>query len=135
MKGQSAVETIISFGVVLLIVITLYTFLLYPRINETNYSQSYYSAKNVCSDLASTINTVVYNGNGFNQKFSPPSALYGRSYNITVYPQLVGVSWDKGTVFCQFRARNISFRGSYPPFLLNLTDHILNNSDGVVRIA
>jgi hypothetical protein len=131
-KGQSVIETMVSIGVILIFILLLYNFLVYPRLNQTNSAQVYYSAKTVCADLASAINVVAYNGNGFSQKVSIPASLYGRGYSIAVYPALVQISWDKGIVYCQFRAKNVS-SGNLSS--LNLTDHVLTNLNGVVQIA
>ncbi len=124
-----------AIGVVLFFVSMIYVFLIYPRVDQTNSLQRIYSAKNTCSDLSTAINNVAYNGNGFSQRAALSATLSGARYNITVYGQLIEISWENRAVFCQFRARNITHAGKYPPFSLNTTDHILNNSNGVVKIA
>ncbi len=134
-RGQSTIETMFAIGVVLFFVTMLYGFLIYPRIDQTNNTQRLYAAKNTCSDLSTAINNVAYNGNGFSQKAALSATLSGARYNITVYSQIIEVSWENRAIFCQFRARNITYIGKYPPFSLNTTDHLLNNSNGVVNIA
>ncbi len=134
-RGQSTIETMFAIGVVLFFVSMLYVFLIYPRVDQTNNLQRIYAAKNTCSDLSTAINNVAYNGNGFSQSAALSATLSGARYNITVYNQLIEISWENRAVFCQFRARNITHAGKYPPFPLNTTDHILNNSNGVVKIA
>ena len=134
-RGQSTIETMFAIGVILVFVSMLYGFLIYPRIDQTNNLQRIYAAKNTCSDLSTVINTVAYNGNGFSQKAALSATLSGARYNITVYSQIIEVSWENHAIFCQFRARNITYAGKYPPFPLSTTDHRLNNSNGVVNIA
>lgn len=134
-RGQSTIETMFAIGVVLFFVSMLYVFLIYPRIDQTNNLQRIYAAKNTCSDLSTAINNVAYNGNGFSQKAALSATLSGAIYNITVYEQTIEISWENRAIFCQFRARNITYAGKYPPFPLNTIDHMLNNSNGVVNIA
>ena len=134
-RGQSTIETMFAIGVVLFFVSMLFVFLIYPRIDQTNNLQRVYAAKNTCNDLSTAINNVAYNGNGFSQKAALSATLSGARYNITIYGQLIEVSWDSSAIFCQFRARNITYAGNYPPFLLDIRDHLLNNSNGVVKIA
>jgi len=134
-RGQSTIETMFAIGVVLFFVSMLFVFLIYPRIDQTNNLQRVYAAKNTCNDLSTAINNVAYNGNGFSQKAALSATLSGARYNITIYDQLIEISWENRAVFCQFRARNITHASKYPPFSLNTTDHILNNSNGVVKIA
>ena len=134
-RGQSTIETMFAIGVILVFVSMLYGFLIYPRIDQTNNLQRVYAAKNTCSDLSTAINNVAYNGNGFSQKAALSATLSGARYNITIYNQIIEVSWENRAIFCQFRAKNITYAGKYPPFYLNITDHLLNNLDGVVKIA
>lgn len=124
-----------SIGVILVFVLLLYNFLIYPRIDQTTSLQRTNAAKSICSDLSNVINTVAYNGNGFSQKVSFPALLSGVKYNITVMQSMIEVNWSKNSVYCQIRARNISYAGKYPPLNLTRTEYLLNNSDGVVKIA
>jgi len=135
MKGQTAIETVISFGVVMVFIFLLYGFLIYPRMNESDVLRTYNLARAACLDISSAIDTVASNGNGFSQSLYLPAALLGKSYNITVFQSLVSVEWDRGQTSCRFAARNVSHASNYPPFLLDAANHIVNNSNGVVRIA
>ncbi len=124
-----------AIGVIMAFVLTLYNFVLYPRIQESNYAQTYYLARSTCTDLSSAINTVAYNGNGFSEKVLLPQKLYGVQYNITVREALVQLNWSQGSVYCQYRAKNVTYNGNLPPFNLPMTSHLLNNSYGVVKIV
>lgn len=124
-----------AIGVIMAFVLTLYNFVLYPRIQESNYAQTYYLARSTCTDLSSAINTVAYNGNGFSEKVLLPPKLYGVQYNITVREALVQLNWSQGSVYCQYRAKNVTYNGNLPPFNLPMTSHLLNNSYGVVKIV
>jgi len=124
-----------AIGVILAFVLLLYNFVLYPRMQESNYAQTYYLARSTCTDLSDAINTVAYNGNGFSEKVLLPQRLYGVQYNITVRETLVQLNWTNGNVYCQYRAKNVSYNSNLPPFVLTLTSHLLNNSQGVVKIV
>jgi hypothetical protein len=134
-KAQSTLETMMAIGVILAFVLLLYNFVLYPRIQESNYAQTYYLARSTCTDLSNAINTVAYNGNGFSERVLLPQRLYGTPYTVTVRETLVQLAWDKGNVYCQYRAKNVSYNSNLPPFALTLTSHVLNNSQGVVKIV
>lgn len=133
-KGQTTLETMMAVGVVITFMLIVYAFIVYPRMQESNHVQTYYQAKSVCYDLSSAINTVASNDNGFMKGIVLPERLAGAKYNITVHDTLVSILWDKGTVYCQIRVRNITFDGDYPPFNLTAQSHTLNNSLGVVKI-
>lgn len=124
-----------AIGVVLVFVLLLYNFVLYPRIQQSNYAQTLYLAKSTCTDLSNAINTVAYSGNGFNQMVIVPQKLYGISYTLIITATLVQLSWSNGNVYCQYRAKNVSYKGSLPPFTLPTGSYTLNNSQGVVKIV
>ena len=134
-RAQTTIETMVSIGVVLTFILLLYSFVLYPRIQQTNYVQTYYSAKSVCDDVSTAINSVAFSGNGFSKKVLLPKTLFGISYEVTLTEKLVNVVWEKGAVYCQYRAKNVSYNGQLPPFKLPPADYLLNNSYGVVKIA
>jgi len=127
-----------AIGVILVFVLLLYNFVLYPRIQQSNYAQTYYLAKSTCTDLSTAINTVVYSGNGFNEKVLLPQRLYGVPYNVTVRGALIQLAWDKGDVYCQYRAKDVSYHdynSSQSSFVLLPGSYVLNNSNGVVKIV
>lgn len=134
-KAQTTIETMVAVGVVLTFILLLYTFIIYPRMQESNYAQAYYLAKSTCTDLSTMINTVAFNGNGFSEKISLPKTLFGTSYTITITDTLVNLAWDRGIVYCQYRARNVSYKKQLPPFNLPPASYVLNNSYGVVTIV
>ncbi len=134
-KAQTTIETMMAVGVVLTFMLIVYAFILYPRMQESNYAQTYYRAKSVCYDLSSAINTVAFNDNGFSKGVVLPQRLAGIEYNITIYNNSVSVWWGKGAVYCQIRARNVTFDDKYPPFNLTVQSHVFNNSMGVVKIV
>jgi hypothetical protein len=134
-NGQASIETIISMGFVLIFILLFYTFLVNPRMQQSNLMQNRYSAQNICDDLSDAITLVAYNANGYTQKVSLPATLRGAQYNITVYPTLLSLEWAKNSLFCSFAAKNITYSGKFPPFTLDLTEHLLNNSNGVVKIV
>lgn len=134
-KGQSAIEAMMSMGVILTLILLLYNFVIGPRIQEANDAQTFYLAKSLCNDLSNTINIVAFNGNGFNQGIDMPSKLWGKSYQVTIYKMVINVNWSKNNnVFCQYKA-NVTYKGVGPPFLLDVRPHLLNNSRGNVSIA
>lgn len=134
-RGQSTIETIFSIGVVLIFVFLLYAFLIYPRIDQSDSLQKTHIAQSICGDLRNAINTVAYNGNGFTTALSLPPTVSGSNYTITVYSRTIDFSWDGKSIYCQYRARNVSFAGSYPPFTISSKRLSLNNSNGVVKIV
>ena len=125
----------VAIGVILVFVLILYNFVLYPRIQQSNYAQTYYLAKSTCSDLSNAINTVAYSGNGFSEKVVLPQRLYGVPYTVTVREALVQLAWDKGNVYCQYRAKNISNQSNKSNFTLPPKEYMLTNSNGVVKIV
>ena len=143
MKGQSTIETIVAIGVIFVFVFLLYQYLIYPRVEQSSRTQMLYLAQTVCSDISNAIDTVTYNGNGFMEKISLPYTLDGVPYNITIYTNMTYLAWEKGNIFCPFRAKGIAHKNitngwnQSLPFMLNISiaEHTLNNSDGVVQIV
>jgi len=134
-KAQTTLETMMAIGVILVFVLLLYNFVLYPRIQQSNYAQTYYLARSTCTDLSNAINTAAYSGNGFSERVLLPQRLYGTQYNITIREALVQLNWTNGNVYCQYRAKNVSYNGNLPPFNLPKASYVLNNSNGVVKIV
>jgi len=134
-KAQTTIETMMAVGVILVFVLMLYNFVIYPRMQQSNYAQTYYLAKSTCSDLSTAIKAVAFNENGFNERIRLPEKLYGTAYTITVYPTVLDLKWDKGDVYCPYTAKNVSYLGTKPPFNLPPGGYVLNNSKGDVTIA
>ena len=125
----------LAMGILLLFIFLLYSFVLYPRVDQTDRDMATSTAKDICSDLSTAINRATYNGNGFSQPVGMPATINGAAYNVTVYAETIAISWPAGEAYCQFRAKNVSYAGKYPPMALNISRHIISNVDGVVKIA
>ena len=124
-----------AMGILLIFVALLYTSVIYPRMDQIDMERTSGVAEDVCNDLGNAINTATYNGNGFSQTVTMPATLGGKAYNITVYSKTINIAWDAGDIFCQFRAKNITYGGEFPPFLLNISNYLVVNADGVITLA
>lgn len=106
--GQASMEIILAIGFLLLIFIMM-VLVAIEKNRESNEIKMFLDAKRICKSVASNINTVSEQGEGYYRHFSIPKEVYGgHNYTIRTYRNFVEISWDKYVWSTQIIASNIT---------------------------
>lgn len=95
-KAQSSIEFISVVGFVFLIFM-ISLIVVWDKQRGAIEEKIFLDAKRVCDSIATNINTISEQGDGYYRYFSIPDKLYGGyDYNITIYPNIsrVWIKWD-----------------------------------------
>jgi GH15 family glucan-1,4-alpha-glucosidase len=133
-KAQIGIEVLIGLGALFVFAIMISAYISSPQIDLLSKKESFFSLQEVCEKLATSINTAAYFGNGYSSKVEMPQYIQYAAYNATVYSSVVQVSQKEDIKNCQIRAKNITYKGSYPPFTVKDGTFTVKNKDGVVYI-
>ncbi len=102
-KGQSAIELIIIFGVVLLFFVLFFTVIEMNQ-SEKNKENRDLLLQNVALDVRDEINIAAGASEGYSRNFTIPEKVYGMDYNIIIT--------DTGDVYLYSQDYAVSFKAS-----------------------
>ena len=91
--GQASMEYILVMGIVMLIFMVV-LMVIYEKNSEIVQTKIFLEAKVVTNSIATNINTISVQGDGYYKYFTIPEKLYGETdYNITLYINSVELRW------------------------------------------
>ncbi|MBI4214795.1 hypothetical protein HY546_02265 [archaeon] len=124
MKAQAGLEALITVGVVLVIVLFTYLFVIAPNADISADVRLRLGAELTCNKVADALTTAFYSGSGTSLFMSLPARLYdGSPFNVTVYPSHVRVDYSAQTVqsiFCHLQAASVRLETNSSPQLAYL---------------
>ncbi|MEW6329209.1 MAG: hypothetical protein AB1468_03775 [Candidatus Micrarchaeota archaeon] len=128
-KAQSAIE-ITGIISVMLVVLALFTVLMFYREASLDFDRRQTEAKSLCGTVASQINMAVIAGEGYVREFYLKETFsWGAAYTVNTSEYYVYVYWGDGeSVICSTLAQNAT--GA----IIN-GRNLIRNSGGVISVS